>query len=67
MALVPCHECGEAISELANPCPHCGVPRNEEPPNSVPEESWTKEVFGWKGLIFFIILFAYCYNYKGGY
>ena len=25
MALEPCHECGEDISEHANTCPHCGI------------------------------------------
>ena len=29
MALVPCHECGDAISDEAPTCPHCGVPRRE--------------------------------------
>lgn len=31
MALIPCRECGNAVSSLAQACPHCGYPVATDP------------------------------------
>jgi predicted amidophosphoribosyltransferase len=32
MALVKCYECSKEISDKAPTCPHCGAPKEEQPP-----------------------------------
>jgi hypothetical protein len=32
MALIPCYECEKEISDKAPACPHCGAPKEEQPP-----------------------------------
>jgi len=32
MALIPCYECEKEISDQAPACPHCGAPKEEQPP-----------------------------------
>ena len=32
MALIPCYECEREISDKAPACPHCGAPKEEQPP-----------------------------------
>ena len=36
MALIPCYECEREISDKAPACPHCGAPKEEQPPQSDP-------------------------------
>ena len=36
MALIPCYECEKEISDKAAACPHCGAPKEEQPPQSDP-------------------------------
>ena len=32
MALIKCYECEKEISDKAPACPHCGAPKEEQPP-----------------------------------
>ena len=32
MALIKCYECSREISDKAPACPHCGAPKEEQPP-----------------------------------
>jgi hypothetical protein len=32
MALIKCYECEKQISDRASACPHCGAPKEEQPP-----------------------------------
>jgi predicted amidophosphoribosyltransferase len=32
MVLIPCYECEKEISDKAPACPHCGAPKEEQPP-----------------------------------
>ena len=32
MALIKCYECEKEISDNAPACPHCGAPKEEQPP-----------------------------------
>ena len=36
MALIQCYECEKEISDKAPACPHCGAPKEEQPPQSDP-------------------------------
>jgi len=36
MALIKCYECEKEISDKAPACPHCGAPKEEQPPQSDP-------------------------------
>jgi len=36
MVLIPCYECEKEISDKAPACPHCGAPKEEQPPQSDP-------------------------------
>ena len=36
MALIPCYECEREISDKAPACPHCGAPKEEQPPQGDP-------------------------------
>ncbi len=29
MALIRCPECGKSISDMAEKCPHCGIPKKD--------------------------------------
>jgi hypothetical protein len=47
MALIPCYECEKKISDKALACPHCGAPKEEQPPqDDLPDRVWwvAKEV-----------------------
>ena len=34
MALIKCYECEKEISDQAPACPHCGAPKEEQPPQA---------------------------------
>ena len=34
MALIQCYECEKEISDKAPACPHCGAPKEEQPPQT---------------------------------
>ena len=34
MALIECYECEKEISDKAPACPHCGAPKEEQPPQT---------------------------------
>ena len=36
MALIKCYECEKEISDKSPACPHCGAPKEEQPPQSDP-------------------------------
>ena len=36
MAIIECYECEKEISDKEPACPHCGVPKEEQPPQSDP-------------------------------
>lgn len=69
MALVDCVECGKKISDAAQACPHCGMPRAQETPDqSDAVEAKSAEgrrrtpvvlkLVGWALFIFFFIKFC---------
>jgi uncharacterized protein YecT (DUF1311 family) len=39
MALIQCSECGQEISDLANSCPNCGFPLNDQQQNNVRQKT----------------------------
>lgn len=50
MAAFPCPECGESVSEYAETCPHCGVPKPAEMKAKQEEMEWEATKDGLKAL-----------------
>ena len=52
MVLIPCYECEKEISDKAPACPHCGAPKEEQPPEHgtatvTVNEAWASISAGW--------------------